>query len=188
MEHTDRDLIVELLAGSTAAAGTVQEWIRRAASPFRGRLGSECDDAVQDTMVELLHALRSGSFRGEGALRGYVWRITARNCLDRLRHHRRWLKVEVDESVLPPAVATALSDVLRIESRERLRQLVGRLPEHCRELWRQILTGRSYKEMSERMGVSEGALRVRVLRCRRQALELASQWSCNAEGLEAPSS
>ena len=36
--------------------------------------------------------------------------------------------------------------------------------------WRLIAMGHSYREMSQRMGVAEGTLRVRVLRCREKAV------------------
>jgi DNA-directed RNA polymerase specialized sigma24 family protein len=44
------------------------------------------------------------------------------------------------------------------------------MPESCRELWRMLEQGMPYQEMSRRLRVAEGTLRVRVLRCRRQAL------------------
>ena len=43
-------------------------------------------------------------------------------------------------------------------------------PAHCRELWSMILDGLSYREMGVRLAVAEGTLRVRVLRCRQQAV------------------
>lgn len=42
-------------------------------------------------------------------------------------------------------------------------------------MWRMILAGYSYKEMSLRMNVAEGTLRVRVLRCREKAATLRSE-------------
>ncbi len=174
MDLRDRELVEGLLAGEASSAAEVERWVRLAATSFRSRLGHDWEDAVQDALVEVLESLRAGLFRGEGALRGYVWRTAARNCLDRVRRQRRWVYVELDESRLAPAAATALRDLLGKESRERLVALMERLPRTCRELWREILLGRSYREMSERTGVAEGALRVRVLRCRKRAVALAA--------------
>ena len=36
--------------------------------------------------------------------------------------------------------------------------------------WKMIVIGHSYREMSQRLGVAEGTLRVRVLRCREKAV------------------
>jgi DNA-directed RNA polymerase specialized sigma24 family protein len=38
-----------------------------------------------------------------------------------------------------------------------------------------VLAGLSYREMSDRTGVAEGTLRVRVLRCRKRAIELRAE-------------
>jgi DNA-directed RNA polymerase specialized sigma24 family protein len=38
-----------------------------------------------------------------------------------------------------------------------------------------VLAGLTYREMSSRTEVAEGALRVRVLRCRKRALELREE-------------
>jgi DNA-directed RNA polymerase specialized sigma24 family protein len=38
-----------------------------------------------------------------------------------------------------------------------------------------VLAGFSYREMSSRTGIAEGALRVRVLRCRKRAVELREE-------------
>jgi DNA-directed RNA polymerase specialized sigma24 family protein len=42
--------------------------------------------------------------------------------------------------------------------------------DECRRLWLMILDGMSYQQMSQRLGASEGALRVKVLRCRKRAI------------------
>ena len=68
----------------------------------------------------------------------------------------------------------------RQEDRDLLLRVLGRVSRDCRDLWRQILLGLSYHEMSLRLGVAEGTLRVRVLRCREKAVAL------RAELLEGP--
>ena len=52
-------------------------------------------------------------------------------------------------------------------------------------LWALLLAGRSYREMSELLGVGEGALRVRVLRCRRRAITLAAEVTESTPGRRA---
>ena len=53
-----------------------------------------------------------------------------------------------------------------------LERVVSELGEECRKLLRRILAGESYEAMSEALGLAAGTLRVRVLRCRRKAMEL----------------
>ena len=49
------------------------------------------------------------------------------------------------------------------------------MSEECWRLWAMILEGLSYREMSDRVQVSKGALQVRVLRCRKRAMELREE-------------
>jgi DNA-directed RNA polymerase specialized sigma24 family protein len=49
------------------------------------------------------------------------------------------------------------------------------MPVECQKLWRMIVAGMSYRQMSERLEVSEGTLRVRVLRCRKRAMARRDQ-------------
>jgi RNA polymerase sigma-70 factor (ECF subfamily) len=158
------------LAGDSAAVDEVTGWIRRAAAPYRRRLAFEWEDVLQETLVRLTADLRAGRYRGEGPLRAYVWRAANHACLDRLRRHRRWRMTPADE--LEPAATNPSPEELTVgrDTSRRVLALLATLPAHCRELWAMILDGQSYRAMSERLGVAEGTLRVRVLRCREQAV------------------
>ena len=103
--------------------------------------------------------------------------MVCHTCLDRLRAQSRWQWTELDS--LPEWEADAiLSDpapALDQEAKDLLLRVVEQVSEECRRLWAMILEGLSYREMSDRVQVSEGALRVRVLRCRKRAMELRGE-------------
>jgi len=169
----DGELARALERGEETAAREVAGWVRRAASPFRFRLGADWDDAVQGCLLELLVALREARVPEGAPLRGYVWRLTVRSCIDRMRSRARWRWTGLDpERGEEPGIVGGL---LAAESRRQLLAVVNAVPAGCRRLWALLLAGRSYREMSEQLGVGEGALRVRVLRCRRRALALATE-------------
>lgn len=161
------------LAGSAEAARRVESWVRMAASPFRRRLGDDWEDAVHESLLELTEALRGGKVRDLERLRAWVFRTTAHTCLDRVRAQTRWSWVDAEKVALANR-PTALGRLLEEGEVGRLLELVGRCPAHCRILWEMILQGLTYREMSERTGLAEGTLRVRVLRCRRDAQTLAA--------------
>jgi hypothetical protein len=50
--------------------------------------------------------------------------------------------------------------------------VLSKVSQDCKDLWRMLVAGMSYREMSEQLGVAEGTLRVRVLRCREKAAAL----------------
>jgi RNA polymerase sigma factor (sigma-70 family) len=170
----DVQLAAGFAHGDAEAVARVDEWLSRAASPFRRRLAGDWEDVLQEVRVEVLRLLRGGSFRGESSLRTYLWQVTAHTCIDALRRRqRRPLAEPLDvELPLPSHEPSPLDRVLRHESRQVLRDVREAVSSDCRELWDLILRGLSYRDMGARLGVSEGTLRVRALRCRRHAAEL----------------
>jgi RNA polymerase sigma-70 factor, ECF subfamily len=165
-------LVAAFCDGESEAVREIEGWVRRSASPFREPLGSDWDDVVQVSLLKLWTALRQGRFASEASLGAYVKRVVANACLDRLRSRRLRQWVPLDELALPASCSSALERLARRESAAVLLVVLAEMPAECRDLWQMILDGLSYREMSDRLGVAEGALRARVLRCRRRAAEL----------------
>lgn len=175
MANDDQDMVARFLRGDRDAIGTVDGWISRAAWPYQRRLANRWDDVLQDVRLEITRLLSQGKFRGESSLRTYLWRVINHTCLDQIRSDskRQWTDLEELEKgtggPLPdPAPA-------RQEDRDLLWRVLERMSRECREMWRMILAGLSYRDMSVRLGVAEGTLRVRALRCREKAIALRSE-------------
>jgi RNA polymerase sigma factor (sigma-70 family) len=174
----DEHLIQGFLAGELAAVARMERWISAAAKPFRHRLADQWEDLRQEVMAELTRLFSSGCFRGESSLISYVWRVATHACIRQMRHHSRWpLDAEAVRMLerhrdSRPSVAERL---LERERLEEIRRIAAQLGEECRQLWQRVLAGQSYQEMSRELGVGEGALRVRVLRCRRKAVALREE-------------
>jgi RNA polymerase sigma factor (sigma-70 family) len=174
----DDATIERFLDGDPAAVAEVDGWLGRAAASYRRRLGEQFDDVLQDVRLEVTRLLQQGRFRGDSSLKTYLWRVTAHTCLDRLRAGARWSFVEYDgdtAEAADPAAATARLPRPWNADRDLLLRVLARMEEECRRLWSMLVEGLTYREMSAETGVSEGALRVRVLRCRRRAQELRDQ-------------
>ncbi len=146
-------------------------WIERALVRYRVDLGTDLEDVAQEAFVAVSKALERDEFRGESRLETYVWRIAQFRAIDRLRRNRRRTFVDVDDLVLESEERSPIERVLSAERQRQLLEVLQEMPEGCRTLWGMIVEGLSYREMSARMGVSEGALRVRASRCRRMAVE-----------------
>jgi RNA polymerase sigma-70 factor (ECF subfamily) len=165
-------LAVQFLAGEVEAVRLVEGWARRAAHPFRPRLGQEWEDLVQESLTRLLAALRRDAFRGEASLRTYLKRVVANAAVDRMRAQRNWRWVGLDDLELPAVTVDGLERLVSAEGSILLWRLAAELPAECRTLWRMVLDGKSYRAMSRETGLSEEALRVRVHRCRKKAAAL----------------
>lgn len=177
MRSDDSELIRRYLDGDRTAVDEVDAWIGRAAWSFRRRLGNHWEDALQDVRLEVTRLLVDGKFRGESSLKTYVWRVTANACVDRARSQSRvqWSELEEVDHREGPANAVAVDRSNAREDRDLAVRVLARMSSECRQLWSLLFEGFSYQQMSEQLGVSEGALRVRVLRCRRRAVEVRDE-------------
>jgi RNA polymerase sigma factor (sigma-70 family) len=168
----DLDLIEAYLVAEPEAVARVDRWIAAAASPFRSGLQNDWEDALQEVRLETFRLLQSGRFRGASSLKTYLWQVTAHSCIDLLRRRRRRPVEDIED--VPEPVSGAPSPLDRVNSTERPRRVLGVLgsmSSECRELWTLVLQGLSYRDIGERLGVAEGALRVRAHRCRKRATD-----------------
>jgi RNA polymerase sigma factor (sigma-70 family) len=166
--------IAALLDGVPAAVAEVRGWVRVAAMPYRDLWRGDLEDLEQEALVAVLAGLRSG-FRGEAPLRAYVRSIVHHHCIDRLRATRRRTIECLEGLDIPADEEPAPARLLREEEVRLALRVQAAMPRGCQELWQLVRTGWSYGAMAERLGVAEGALRVRVLRCRRRALQLRDE-------------
>lgn len=168
----DAALISRLLAGDPETVALVRTWMRATFTPYRARLADDLEDLEQEILLDLTQALRQERFQAKSRLRTYVRTYVHHKCIDRIRAMRRREWVDVDDLDLPSRAPSALDELAKSEATDVALRVFEEMPESCRELWRMLEQGMRYQEMSRRLGVAEGTLRARVLRCRRRALEV----------------
>jgi RNA polymerase sigma-70 factor (ECF subfamily) len=137
------------------------------------RLSSDdVDDLCADAFVALLAddfaILRR--FRGKSSLATYLT-VIARRIVVREVSRRRMAEalghVNAHQSSIEQAHASASQDVQRIESAEQVEQMLQRLPERDADIVRQFhLEGRSYGEISSRLGIPENTIGPTLSRAR----------------------
>jgi RNA polymerase sigma-70 factor (ECF subfamily) len=143
-------------------------------------LGNEADaeDAAQETIIKVYRNLHL--FRGESQFRTWVLSIARNEGLGRLRKLRNRredsLEAGTDEQTgdYTPAILTSWREVPtealeRKELRELLRAAIADLP----EIYRNVILLRDIEEMDVRetsaaLGITEGAVKVRLHRARAQ--------------------
>jgi RNA polymerase sigma-70 factor (ECF subfamily) len=167
----DAELVATVRGGSTRA---FERLVARYEAPLtayaRQILGGahhDAEEAVQDTFIKALGALRKHSDDREIALKPWLYAITRNACLDRLRRPVRTVDIEPLEAVLDDRAGDPTAAV---ERRERLQLVVGglkELPPRQRDaLVMHELEGRSHEELAARLGVSIGASKALVCRAR----------------------
>jgi RNA polymerase sigma-70 factor (ECF subfamily) len=157
----DRSLVERWQAGDERAATLIVERHASALARFAASLGirEALDELVQDTFVRAFGALHA--FRAESSLRTWLFTIERRLVLDRRRTHvRRRNEVEASENDAVTGF-DALDAMVADETQQRVVRAIGRLSRMQREVFvLRVQEGRSYKEIAEILGTSEGAARV----------------------------
>ena len=160
-DQIDAALIARWRGGDQRAAADLVARHGPALARFAVSIGErdEIEELVQDTFVRAFASL--ASFRADSSLRTWLFTIERRLLLDRRRaERRRRNRVELDER---DAVTEydALDGVVAVETEARVRAAVEKLSPTQREVFvLRVAEGRSYKEIAEIAGTTEGAARV----------------------------
>ncbi len=184
----DEALISRFLDGDSGVIAQVRGWLRAAFGPYRSRLAPDLEDLEQEILMDLTTALRGGRFHRQSRLRTYVRTYAHHKCIDRIRAHSRRQWLDIEELDLPAPAPSALDRLSKAENTEMALRVVEEMPESCRELWRMLQQGMRYREMGRHLGIAEGTLRARVLRCRRRAVKLRARFLSQVGGNETRSS
>lgn len=169
---TEREIIEKLIAGERTATIQAVGWIREVIQHHGWGNRLDRDELLQETYLALIRNLREERYRATGGgLKSYVQSITRIQCLRALR--RSYQRQEVDIDALTTLSPNPGPDEL-IEMEERRKsglKILRALKRDCRKLliWKYVHQLPS-SVIGERLGITEGAVRVRLHRCMRTIL------------------
>ena len=173
MTAADDACIRGFLEGDAASVRQIDVWIGQVLRHPGLRFGNDVEDVAQQVRRKLLISFRDGRFEGTASLRTYVWRAAQHAAIDHARHRRtRPSPLSIDDVAEPSDPAVSPEKALLQQERRALFALVlDRLEEGCRELFSLIVFDQlSYAEIARRLRTTEGAVKVRALRCREKAV------------------
>ncbi len=157
----DRTLIERWRSGDERAATAIVQRHAQALARFAVRLGvsEDVDEVVQDTFVRAFSAL--DGFRSESSLRTWLFTIERRLVIDRRRSTaRRGREVEVEDEDSATEY-DALDVLVADEASQRMMLAIKSLTRMQRDVFTlRVQEGRSYKEIAEILGSTEGSTRV----------------------------
>ena len=158
---SDAELVAMWQRGDEVAAAALVG--RHAAALGRyltacGATSAERDDLLQETFFRAFRAI--GKWRGEGSLRGWLYRIAANLVKDRFRHGGGRVFVELLDHDLVGAADPA-SELAASEAANRLQEGLAVLSPMQREVFLlRVEQGLDYKEVAVVLATTEGAARV----------------------------
>lgn len=172
LDASDAELIARWQRGEERAASVLVERHAEAVARYVGSLGvrSGVEEVVQDTFVRAFGSLEA--FRGESALRTWLFTIARRLVADARRTEKRQRLVsEVQEGDAATAF-DALDEMIAGESQRKMREVIAHLSPTQREVFLlRVNDGMSYKEIAGVVGTTEGAARVHYHNALRQVKE-----------------
>jgi RNA polymerase sigma-70 factor (ECF subfamily) len=184
----DDTLVAAIRAGDEAAFLSLYRKLQAPIYRFALQMSSSrsvAEDVTQEVFLALIH--RSAAFDpARGTLAAYLMGV-ARNCLlRRLRTDRVFRALEDREAATPAPEsleqAGPLSDIVRREMVQGLRQAVLSLPLHYREVLVLCeLEERSYQEAAEILRCAAGTIRSRLHRARELLIEKLRTREARAE-------
>jgi RNA polymerase sigma-70 factor (ECF subfamily) len=122
-------------------------------------------DVTQDVYVRVWRSLRG--FRGDANLATWMHRVATNAALTHLRRRGR-LAEPVEEQDVMERVASVDQEDARIDARE-IEAALARLPDAYRvPVVLKDMVGMSCEEIGREMGLTEGAVKVRLFRARRK--------------------
>jgi len=158
----DRALIDRWKSGDERAATEIVARHAPALARYAVRLGmpDEAEELVQDTFIRAFGGLEG--FRLDSSLRTWLFTIERRLVIDRRRAAaRRGREVDVEDGEYAITGYDALDTMVADETSRRVSDAIQRLTRMQREVFTlRVQEGRSYKEIAEILGSSEGAARV----------------------------
>jgi RNA polymerase sigma-70 factor, ECF subfamily len=130
----------------------------------------EAEDVAQEAYLRVHRSL--GTFRGESSFRTWMYRVVANVAMSHLRRRGRFGDLG-DERDLAIRVPETVRDETSEVDRDELRRALAVLPDaHRVAVLMKDAYGFSCQEIADQMGVSEGAVKVRLHRARKRLKDL----------------
>jgi RNA polymerase sigma-70 factor (ECF subfamily) len=126
-----------------------------------GRNDADRDDLYQEIVIQLWRAF--GSFRGDAKISTWMYRIALNTSISNLRKQSRKIALSFPEFI-PKEEADSDEEKIKEENLRQMYAAISRLSEVEKALVMLYLEDKSYEEMEEIMGISNGALRVKMNR------------------------
>jgi len=162
------ELALRIRSGDAEAVRQVRERVRKIIGFKHLRIpDDQLDDLEQEIVTQIWQAVNQRSFEPSRGFWGFVELVTTRRCIDWLRTRRP--RAPLSETIRDEGPGP-LRKTLRQERSRLVSSVLESLGPPCRALISlRLEEGLSYRELSRRLGKSEGALRVQMYRCVQRA-------------------
>ena len=129
-------------------------------------LREDAEEALMDAFYNCYKNIDSFTYAGEGSLRAWLKKIVVNQCLMQLRKKKPVFADNTDMAELPIPAPDGILDTL---SAKEIMRLVQGLPAGYRMVFNLYLfEGKSHKEISEMLGISESTSKTQLHKAKAQ--------------------
>ncbi|MDE7324293.1 MAG: sigma-70 family RNA polymerase sigma factor [Lachnospiraceae bacterium] len=121
----------------------------------------DVQDAIQDTFCKYLE--KKPDFRDEEHEKAWLIKVATNNCRDMIRFRVRHPKISIDE---------VENILVAPEQRETLKELLELPVKHKTVIYLHYVEGYPIKEIADILGITESAVKSRLLRGRKQMRDM----------------
>ena len=126
-----------------------------------GRNDADKEDLYQEVVIQLWRSF--ASFRGEAKFSTWMYRIALNTAISNLRKQTRNVTLSFPEFI-PKEEADTEEEKIKEEKLKEMYAAISRLSEVEKAIVMLYLDDKSYEEMEEILGISNGTLRVKMNR------------------------
>lgn len=133
------------------------------------RLGnpSDAEDATQDVILRLYHGL--GSFEGRGSFLGWLYRVIDNHCNTFAMRQAKYQPTERLDQLIEQFQVMHSQETDSMETVSQVRRTLAALPMQARDILQlRFFKGCSLKQISELLGISLSAAKMRLYRALEQ--------------------
>jgi RNA polymerase sigma factor (sigma-70 family) len=178
LNSSDQNIIEGFLAGRKTEHEILTQWVKDLARIRLSIKRVSTDEIVSDTLYRLLIKFRSDSFALKGSLKAYVQAVAWYTIIDHVRYWRRYTELQNNEDFDPPDTTNISTDLEKEEDRSAMDRIFRLMSEECKRLWNlRFVDDLDYKEIGVRLGISEGNVKIRFHRCKKQAIAIRERIS-----------
>lgn len=140
----------------------------------------DAEEVTQDVFIAAHRALKS--FRGDAALRTWLYRITVNRALNKVKSFKsRMRETPYEDYMDTPQETMPDRNLLEQDADARAKALLDTLtPDFRACIVLRELEGLSYEEISQSLGINVNTVRTRILRARRQLAEIVKKGGSHA--------
>jgi RNA polymerase sigma-70 factor, ECF subfamily len=127
---------------------------------------AEAEDLLQDGFMKVYEQL--ATFKSDGSLEGWVYRIIANNAIDGFRKNHKIQTVEITEVHADSLPFVSANEILSAITTDELLENVKQLPRQYGIVFNlYVFEGYKYYEIAEKLKISEGTVKSNLFDARR---------------------